>query len=150
MYNFVYYMNTSSTRRSRLNSRFKKRTPCHSFMGLNRTSDVPILIGFRKDTWKILVIFVKLSCVRVASDPRLARRVSFARSLVFRRSTWHLTLTSLPEISARVDDANLGNFIVTLSQRKKSVTLNEDSQNRRKNSPQTKPCTYFYGLLQYG
>ena len=37
---FVYYINTLQTRRRRLNSRFKKRTRCHSFMVLNRANDV--------------------------------------------------------------------------------------------------------------
>jgi len=152
MYTFIiiYYINTSPTRGSRLNSSFKKRTRVPFITGLNRTRDVQKLIGYLKRTWKILVIFVKLSCVRVASHPCLARRVSLPRSLVFRRSTWHLNLTSFPEFSAGIDDANLGNFIVTLSQRKKSVTLNEDSKKRRKNSPQSKPCTYLYCLLEYG
>ena len=36
---FVYYMNTLLTRRSGLNSRFKKRTHCHSFVALNRVSE---------------------------------------------------------------------------------------------------------------
>ena len=34
MYYFVYYIN-------QLNSRFKKRTHCHSFMVLNKASDMP-------------------------------------------------------------------------------------------------------------
>ena len=38
---FVYDINMLLTRRSRLNSRFKKRTRCHSFMALNRASGVP-------------------------------------------------------------------------------------------------------------
>ena len=37
---FFYYINILLTRRSRLNSRFKKRTRCHSFMAVNRTSDM--------------------------------------------------------------------------------------------------------------
>ena len=41
MYYFVYYINILLTRRNRLNSRFKKRTRCYSFMALNRASDVP-------------------------------------------------------------------------------------------------------------
>ena len=41
MYYFVCYINILLTPRSRLNSRFKKTTPCHSFMVLNRASDVP-------------------------------------------------------------------------------------------------------------
>ena len=41
MYYFVYYINILLTRRSRLNSRFKKGTRCYSFMVLNRLSDVP-------------------------------------------------------------------------------------------------------------
>ena len=41
MYYFVYYINILLTRKSRLNSRFKKRTHYHSFMGLNRASNVP-------------------------------------------------------------------------------------------------------------
>ena len=40
MYHFVYNINILLTRRSRLNSRFKKKTRCHSFMALNRASDV--------------------------------------------------------------------------------------------------------------
>ena len=36
---FVYYKNILLTRRSRLNSSFKKRTRCHS-MALNRASDM--------------------------------------------------------------------------------------------------------------
>ena len=39
MYYFDYYINTFLTR-SRLNSLFKERTRCHSFMALNRASDV--------------------------------------------------------------------------------------------------------------
>ena len=35
---FVYYINILLTRRNRLNSRFKKRTRCLSFMALNRAS----------------------------------------------------------------------------------------------------------------
>ena len=42
MYYFVYYINILLTRRSPLNSSFKKRTRCHSFMALNRASDVPV------------------------------------------------------------------------------------------------------------
>ena len=38
-YLFVYYINISLTR-SRLNSRFIKRTRCHLFMALNEASDV--------------------------------------------------------------------------------------------------------------
>ena len=37
MYYFVYFMNTL-LKRSRLNSRFKRRTRCHSFIVLNRAS----------------------------------------------------------------------------------------------------------------
>ena len=40
MYYFVYYINILPTRRSRLNSRFKKRTLCYSLTALNRASDV--------------------------------------------------------------------------------------------------------------
>ena len=40
MYYFVYYMNTLLTRRSRLNSLVKVRTRRHSFMALNRATDV--------------------------------------------------------------------------------------------------------------
>ena len=43
---FVYYMSTLLTRRSRLNSLFKERTRCHSFMALNRASDVQQLISW--------------------------------------------------------------------------------------------------------
>ena len=39
MYYFVYYVNTLLIRRSRLNSRLKKPTHCHSFMTLNGASD---------------------------------------------------------------------------------------------------------------
>ena len=42
MYLFVYYTNNLLTTRSRLNSRFKKRTPCRSFMALNRASDMSV------------------------------------------------------------------------------------------------------------
>ena len=40
MYYFVYKINISPIRRSWLNSCFKKRTHCHSFMALNRVSNV--------------------------------------------------------------------------------------------------------------
>ena len=40
MYCFVYFINILVKRRSRLNSRFKKRTRCHSFMALNRASNM--------------------------------------------------------------------------------------------------------------
>jgi len=39
-HHFVYYMNMLVTRRSRLNSLFKKRTCSYSFMALNRARDV--------------------------------------------------------------------------------------------------------------
>ena len=41
MYYFVYYINILLARKSRLNSHFKKRRHCHSFIALNRTSNVP-------------------------------------------------------------------------------------------------------------
>ena len=41
MYYFDYYVNILLTRKSRLNSRFKKRTRCQSFTALNRASGVP-------------------------------------------------------------------------------------------------------------
>jgi len=40
-YYFVYYVNILPTKRRRLNSHFKKRTRCHSFIALNRASNVP-------------------------------------------------------------------------------------------------------------
>ena len=40
MYYFVHYINILLTKNSRLNARFKKRTRCHSFMALNRASDM--------------------------------------------------------------------------------------------------------------
>ena len=42
MYHFVLYINTLLTRRSRLNSPFKKRTHCHChlFMALNRAGNM--------------------------------------------------------------------------------------------------------------
>ena len=40
MYYFVYFISISLTRRSWLNSRFKKSTSCQSFMALNKVSDV--------------------------------------------------------------------------------------------------------------
>ena len=42
MYYFVYYINTLLTRRNRLNSHSQKRMRCHSFVALNRASDVPV------------------------------------------------------------------------------------------------------------
>ena len=56
MHYFVYYINILLTRRSRLNSRLKKRTCCHSFMALNRASDVQQLIGYLKHMGAIMVI----------------------------------------------------------------------------------------------
>ena len=41
MYYFAYYINILLIKRSRLSSRFKKKTRRHSFMALNRVSDVP-------------------------------------------------------------------------------------------------------------
>ena len=40
MYYFVYYIKILLTRKSRINSRFQKRTRCHSFMALKRASDL--------------------------------------------------------------------------------------------------------------
>ena len=40
-YYFVYHLNILLTRKSRLNTRLKNRTRFHSFMLLNRASDVP-------------------------------------------------------------------------------------------------------------
>ena len=40
MYYFVYYINISLTRRSRLSSRFKTRPYGHSFIALNEASDM--------------------------------------------------------------------------------------------------------------
>ena len=40
MYYFVYFISISLTRRSWLNSRFKKSARWHSFMALNKASDV--------------------------------------------------------------------------------------------------------------
>ena len=50
---YKYFTN----KKKRLNSRFKKRTRCLSFMALNRASDVPLADCHLKHTWKIIVIF---------------------------------------------------------------------------------------------
>ena len=54
---FCLFINIFLTRRSRLNSRFKKRTRCHPFMVLNRASDnVSSSLAFFFHVWFFFVV----------------------------------------------------------------------------------------------
>ena len=48
LYYLVYFINILLTRKSRLNSRFKMRTRCYSFLLLNRAGDLPAAQTYRK------------------------------------------------------------------------------------------------------